>query len=163
MLGGSILTIANINEPYNDYVMDKTIEHHNKKRHLSEDDSLVPDVPSIFSKYYKKCGVSHKGWLNRDILTFNVQPPSYLTTATSDQQPKLVFFSVAKRDIIGYINDIIDEIFVSQNNIFCFTKKNGFYAIKLDMSYLQQNESKKRKLEEDPTSDENQNKKIKLN
>lgn len=158
-----MITIGNINEPFNDYIMDKAIEPYNRLKYLSEGDSIFPDTPAIFSKYYVGCDISENEWLNSDILMFDIwpDPPDEDVGDSSHQQPKLLFFSVAKREIIGYIYDKIDEVFVNGNNIICFTKESGIYVVKLNMSYLQ-NESKKRRLEADLTFDENQSKKTKL-
>lgn len=164
LLGGSVVTIGNINDPFNGCMIDGETEPSKKQRLDKHEVKKLPDTPSIFSKHYKGYCVMDSEWLNHDILTFQISFDYRGSRDVPRNAHRLAFFSVSKRAFIGYINDKIDKVFVNGNNIICFSKRNNdeIYIVKLNMSYLQQNESKKRELEADPTLDEHQSKKIKI-
>jgi hypothetical protein len=70
-------------------------------------------------------------WLNKDLLSIK----AYLGRHNIEH-PRQIFFSIAKRAVIGWIDDNIDEVFMSGNQIVAFNKRGDLYRVTLDEEYL---------------------------
>lgn len=70
--------------------------------------------------------VLRRKWLNKDILAINA------AFDQGEQQVKRqLFFSISKRAVIGWIEDVIAEVFISGNQIVAFKENGDFYRVTL--------------------------------
>jgi ribosomal protein L12E/L44/L45/RPP1/RPP2 len=88
-----------------------------------EEEDYDPTKGAYFT--LKSDGQQNGIWLNKDIFTVR-------TRDTKSKLPRQVFFSIAKRDVIGWIDDDIDEVFMSGNKIVAFTQSGDLYRVTLD-------------------------------
>jgi hypothetical protein len=119
-----------------DYEDEKVLEQEDKeeeeekdyrRRYDEEENEAVDGAYFKIQRTWDEC--TRGEWLNKDLLSIK----AYLGRHNIEH-PRQIFFSIAKRDVIGWLEDDIAEVFMSGTHILAFTPCGDFYRISLDLT-----------------------------
>jgi hypothetical protein len=129
-----VLAIMETDKQYEDEKCDVEIKKKKKKEDEDEEEDEDEDeercadpTEGAYFKFNSK--VQSRKWLNNDLFT--------VKSLGADDKTRQVFFSIAKRGIIGSIEDAISDVFMAGNQIVAFTPAGDFYRITLDMTQFE--------------------------
>jgi hypothetical protein len=120
------------------------------------------DPDGYFSHQFKGVEMRNSAkWLSEDAISFKLLPSiDWKGPIEIDRQ---IFFSVSKKQILGYIEDYIEDIYVMYDSVALINRTNQIYVVSLDsLSNSVPSDSKKRKLTaEDTKNDDHVQKQLK--
>ncbi len=166
-------------EEYQDDVCDSVATIKTDDDELSEEEDYYNGSEDPLQGAYFKFNSKTEGskWLNKDLFAVKtldkvnkkVEPEPLPSKArrgskrgrlqsrvkvepeVAETKSRLAFFSIAKRGIIGSIDDDINEVFIADNTIIAFTAADDIYRVILDMDF--QDKDKDEKNEDENVAD----------
>jgi hypothetical protein len=112
------------------------------------------DPDAYFSHHFKGVEMRNSAkWLSEDAISFKLLPGiDWKGPIEIDRQ---MFFSVSKKQILGYIEDYIENIYVMYDSVALINRTNQIYVVSLDsLSSSVPSDSKKRKLTAEDTNND---------